>query len=255
MSFYVIVIILIVILVFIAMVVNAIQQQKEKKEFERRALLTKYRAIIEETEEVLMNAANLPISSNLMAVLHKRIHEALKAMSEINPNATEVKTRLVQSQDRIDSPDYIPPPSNEPIKMPDNDNQVIAIIQGIKRMRLLLRSEHSKGNVDSQIFINEDKRLDTIQMQINVESQRKRGIKAKNTNMLGSARQYFEKALATLDSQNYTDDYITNRKVDIKQHLNEITEQLKNANAKDAKVRQAEETDDLDILFAPKRKW
>ena len=252
---YIIVIALIIVLVVIAIVVNAMQQHKEKQEAERRAQLTKYKAIIEETEEVLMNSANVPLSPNLMTVLHKRIHEALKSMLELNPNAKEVKTRLVQSQERIDSADPNAQMQEETMSMPDNDNQIIGMVQGIKKLRMVLRSEHSKGNVDSQIFMSEDRRLESIQLQINVESQTRRGLKAKNSNMLGSARQYFEKAMATLENQSYSDDFITSKKAEIDQYLNEITSELKSANAKDAKNREAEEQDDLDILFAPKKKW
>lgn len=252
---YIIVIALIILLVIGAIVVNAMQQHKEKQEAERRAQLTKYKAIIEETEEVLMNSANVPISPNLMTVLHKRIHEALKSMLELNPNAKEVKTRLLQSQERIDSADPNAPAQEENINMPDNDNQIISMVQGIKKLRIVLRSEHSKGNVDSQIFMSEDRRLESIQLRINVESQARRGVKAKNSNMLGSARQYFEKAMATLENQSYTDEFITSKKAEIEQYLEEITVELKSANAKDAKNREAEEQDDLDILFAPKKKW
>lgn len=252
---YIIVIALIIVLVVIAIVVNAMQQHKEKQEAERRAQLTKYKAVIEETEEVLMNSANVPLSPNLMTVLHKRIHEALKSMLELNPNAKEVKTRLVQSQERIDSADPNAQMQEETMNMPDNDNQIITMVQGIKKLRMVLRSEHSKGNVDSQIFMSEDRRLESIQLQINVESQTRRGLKAKNSNMLGSARQYFEKAMATLENQSYSDDFITSKKAEIEQYLTEITSELKSANAKDAKDREAEEQDDLDILFAPKKKW
>ena len=252
---YIIVIALIIVLVVIAIVVNAMQQHREKQEAERRAQLTKYKAIIEETEEVLMNSANVPLSPNLMTVLHKRIHEALKSMLELNPNAKEVKTRLVQSQERIDSADPNAQMQEENMNMPDNDNQIIGMVQGIKKLRMVLRSEHSKGNVDSQIFMSEDRRLESIQLQINVESQTRRGLKAKNSNMLGSARQYFEKAMATLENQSYSDDFIKNKKAEIEQYLNEITSELKSANAKDAKNREEEEQDDLDILFAPKKKW
>lgn len=252
---YIIVIALIIVLVVIAIVVNAMQQHKEKQEAERRAQLTKFKTIIEETEEVLMNSANVPLSPNLMTVLHKRIHEALKSMLELNPNAKEVKTRLVQSQERLDSADPNAQAQDENMNMPDNDNQIISVVQGIKKLRMVLRSEHSKGNVDSQIFMNEDRRLESIQLRINVESQTRRGLKAKNSNMLGSARQYFEKAMATLEGQSYSDEFITSKIAEIEQYLDEITVELKSANAKDAKNREEEEQDDLDILFAPKKKW
>lgn len=252
---YTIVIVLIVALVVVAVVVNAMQQHKEKADADRRQQLAKHKAIIEETEEVLMNSANVPISPNLTSVLHKRIYEALKSMLELSPGSKEIKTRLQQSQERLEGGDPNDKSVDSNINIPDNEAQIINVVQGIKKLRMVLRSEHSKGNVDSQIFMTEDRRLESLQLQINVESQIRRGVKAKNTNMLGSARQYFEKALTTLEGQTYTDDFITSKKAEAKHYIEEITSELKSANAKDAKQKEKDEQDDLDLLFAPKKKW
>ena len=252
---YTIVIVLIVALVIIAVIANAAQQHKEKQENERRAQLTKYKAVIEETEEVLMNSANVPISPGLIQVMHKRIYDALKNMYELSPGSKEIKTRLAQAKESVENADPNAKAPDDGLSMPDNDAQIINVVQGIKKLRSVLRSEHSKGNVESQLFMAEDRRLESLQLQINVESQLRRGMKAKNTNMLGSARQYFEKALATIDNQSYTDEFITAKKAEIEAALDEITSQLKSANAQDAKKKEEEDQDELDILFAPKKKW
>ncbi len=252
---YTIVIVLIIALVVIAVVVNAMQQHKEKAEAERRQQLTRFKTVIEETEEVLMNSANVPISRSLMTVLHRRIHDALKAMLELSPGSKEIKTRLKQAKERLDSDDPNDKSGEDKVVIPENEAQIINVVQGIKKLRIVLRAEHSKGFVDSQIFMAEDRRLESIQLQINVESQIKRGLKAKNSNMLGSARQYFEKAHATLESQTYTDEFISKKKAEVTYHLDEITSELKTVNAKDAKDKEKEDQDDLDILFAPKKKW
>jgi len=63
-----IILVLIVALIVIAVWVNAVQQHREKQEIERRQELTKHKKVIEETEDILMNAANLPMSSALIGV-------------------------------------------------------------------------------------------------------------------------------------------------------------------------------------------
>jgi type II secretory pathway predicted ATPase ExeA len=83
----------------------------------------------------------------------------------------------------------------------------------------------------------------------------RRGKMAMNNNMTGSARQYFEKALTTLDNQSYTDEYITTRRAELESMLEKITQELKSANASSVKKKLEEEKDDLDELFAPKKKW
>lgn len=252
---FTVVIILIIALAIIAVVVNAMQQHKEKAEAERRQQLTKFKTIIEETEEVLMNSGNVPLSRNLITMLHKRIFNALKEMLVLSPTSREVKTRIKQAQEHLDNDDPNDKSDDEAVVIPDNEAQIINVVQGIKKLRIVLRSEHAKGNLDSQIFMGEDRRLESIQLQINVESQVKRGLKAKGSNMLGSARQYLEKAQTTLEGQSYSDEFIVRKKAEVKQILDEITSELKTANARDAKNKEKEDQDDLDMLFAPKKKW
>ena len=249
-----IIITLIVALIVIGVWVNAVQQHKEKQNAERRQELTKQKKIIEETEEVLMNSANIPMSKALFSVLYRRIYTALAVMAELSPNSKEIRNRLTEAKERIENSSS-QDSSAERIALPDNEKQVIALLQGVKKLRSIVRSEHSKGKIDTQVFLNEDKRLEKMQLQVNIDSQLKRGKAARSANMLGSARQYFEKALAVINSLNFTDEYVASRKQEIEDMLEEIMSELKATNASDAKKKLDNEKDDLDELFAPKKKW
>ena len=94
-----------------------------------------------------------------------------------------------------------------------------------------------------------------LQLRINIETQMRRGKVAMSKNMSGSARQYFEKAKLTLEKQNYADEYIITRLGEIEELLSQIATDLKSAKLDDVKKKQSEENDDLDALFAPKKKW
>ena len=83
----------------------------------------------------------------------------------------------------------------------------------------------------------------------------KRGRAALQTNMLGSARQYFEKAKNALEIQTQQDVYSTSRLATLGEWLHEIQSNLKSVNEKDRAKKQEEERDELDELFAPKKKW
>ncbi|WP_372763268.1 hypothetical protein [Pseudoalteromonas sp.] len=248
-----IIIALIVALIVIALWVSAVQQHKEKQEAERRKELTKQKAIIEETEEALINSANIPLSENTLRVLQKRNLDALNTMVSLSTGSKVLKNRLNEAKERLNKP--VPPNSNEPIALPTNDKQLVLLIQGIKKLRSILRSEHNKGNVDSQIFSIEDKRLEKLQLQINIESQIKRGLSARAAGMVGSARQYFEKAQTSLNAVTYSDDYVTAKTQEVEGYLDEISSELKASNASALKKKAAEELDELDVLFAPKKKW
>ncbi|CAD2224943.1 conserved exported hypothetical protein [Pseudoalteromonas sp. 3J6] len=247
-----IIIVLIVALIVIALWVSAVQQHKEKQEAERRKELTKQKAIIEETEEALMNSANIPLSEATQRILQRRIHDALSNMVSISSGGSGLKNRLKEAKERLQNPIQ---DGSDGFVLPGNDKQLISLIQGIKKLRTIIRSEHNKGKVDSQAFIAEDKRLEKLQLRINIESQIKRGLAAQTAGMVGSARQYFEKAAATLNSVSFNDDYITAKRVEVEGYLETISTELKASNATSLKKKNEQEQDDLDVLFAPKKKW
>ena len=248
------IIILIVTLIVLAILINAIQQHKERVEAERRAEIAKQKAIIDETETVLATATQVPISPRLAYVLHKRILDALKVIAEI-ASTPDVRQRISDVTERVEAIDHDSSEVNENINLPDNDKQIIYCIQGLKKLRVLLRAEHSKGKVDTRVFTEEDKRLDKMQLRVNVDTLARRAETAMKTQMMGSARQYLEKAIAALTNFPANDDYITEKKKALSERLSEIQENLRNSNAKDTARRIEEEKDDLDLLFAPKKKW
>ena len=250
---YVIIIILIVLLLITAIFINAVQQHRAKIEAERRAEMAKQRAIIDETENVIIACASMPVSARLMKILDERVLSALKVMNE-HSSTPDIKQRISDAQQKSLAPINNDANMNEFI-LPDNDKMIIQYIQAVKKLRAILRSEHSKGRVASNVFMEEEKHLERLQIKVNVETLIKRGRAAQNTGMLGSARQYYEKAQTALENQSQLDDYATSRLTSLKEWLSEIQSNLKNANAQDRAKKKAEERDEIDELFAPKKKW
>ncbi len=248
------VIVLIVALVILAVVINSIQQHKEKVESEKRAELTKQRMIIDESEELLLAAGQLPISKELSMIIHQRLLSALEICKEINPSMLEVGQRIKDTRERIDALQTQTGSGEsiaEQVTIPENDKQIILVLQGLKKLRSLLRNENAKGKVDTHLFMTEDKRLARAQLTINVETMIKRGRHAMENGMLGSARQYFEKANRSLSEQVEADEYVTARKQLVEESLYHIKDNLRSTN----RPRPADTNDDLDELFAPKKKW
>ncbi|WP_448564373.1 hypothetical protein [Thalassotalea ganghwensis] len=248
---------LVIALVVIVVVVNAIQQHRQKIEQEKRAKAAKQKAIIDETEELLLNLAHLPPNPRVNEILNRRNFNAAKAMAAIIPenktfksNVQEMKSRLEAAKDMASAAQ-----SSEMFVLPDNEQQLVVILQTIKKLRAVLRSEQSKGVLDAQNFMQEDLKLDAMQLKINIESLHKRGNQAFQKEMLGSARQYYEKALQTLNDHSIQNDYTMAKKAEIEGQLEEITQALKSSNASDAAKKAKAEEDDLDLLFQPKKKW
>ena len=145
--------------------------------------------------------------------------------------------------------------AEEKFILPDNEQQLVVILQTIKKLRITLKSEQNKGALDAQTFMHEDMRLESMQLKISVESLFKRGMQAYNKEMLGSARQYFEKAIQTLGDYPHQSEYANSKQAEIQTQLDEITATLKNTNAQDAEKKAKAQEDDLDLLFQPKKKW
>ncbi|MDO7085883.1 hypothetical protein WNY51_01380 [Pseudocolwellia sp. AS88] len=246
---------LIVLLIVGVVVVNGVQQHKAKQEQERRAKTAKFKAIIDESEQLIANLTHLPASPVLVNIINTRSLNAAKAMLQLSPSAKATKQKIQELEAAISSTKDTTQGSDENFTLPDNEQQLVGILQTIKKLRIMLKSEQSKGSIEAQVYSQQDLRLDAMQLKIGVESIINRGQKAYSKEMLGSARQYFEKALQTLTSHPHQSEYTTTKRTEIEDKLEEITTALKVTNAQDAAKKAKDEEDDLDMLFQPKKKW
>ncbi len=248
---------LLIALIIFVVIVSAIQQHKEKIEAEKRVRVAKQKAIIDESEELLLSLSNLPSSPNLVKILNRRSLNAAKAMQDLMPQVKGIKNRIRELKSRLEAAEDLADTqaNDDNFMLPDNEQQILAILQSIKKLRATLKSEQNKGTLDAQTFTLEDQRLDSMQLKINIESLLKRGGQAQSKEMLGSARQYFEKALQTLANHAKKTEYVVAKHAEITTQLSEITDSLKVTNASDAAKKAENEQDELDVLFQPKKKW
>ncbi|OKY25336.1 MULTISPECIES: hypothetical protein [Thalassotalea] len=247
---------LVIALVIIVVFVNAVQQHKEKQEQDKRAKAAKQKAIIDETEELILNLSHLPTNPKVVEILNRRSLNAAKAMAQIIPELKGIKNRINEMEARLSaSEDLASQTTDDTFILPDNEQQLVVILQTIKKLRVTLKSEQAKGALDAQTFMHEDQKLDAMQLRINIESLYKRGSQAHGKEMLGSARQYYEKAIQTLTEHPHQTEYTIKKREEIQEQLELITDALKNSNAADAAKKAKAEEDDLDLLFQPKKKW
>ncbi|MFT7261866.1 MAG: hypothetical protein ACI9MS_003747 [Glaciecola sp.] len=251
-----IIIVLIVALVLVGVMVNAVQQHKNKVETERRTELSRQKSIIDNTEAALMGAEQLPISQRLIFVMQRRILAAMKVAKSMGDNTTGSNERIQTTEDGLKAIDVSKsPPSEESFQLPQGDKQVIQFIRTIKTLRALLRAEFKKNRIESRVFLAEDKLLERLQLRANVDTLIRRGDTAIKNNQLGSARQCLEKAIGALSAQPNPDEYITVRKAQLEEQLINIESNLKNTNSRDVAKKEESQRNDLDELFAEKKKW
>ena len=247
---------LIVALVLVGIIVNAVQQHKNKMENERRAEVSKQKSIVDNTEAALLASEQIPISQRLIFILQRRILGALKAAKNIGDNVTGSNQRIKTVEDSLKAIELnTPPPSEDSFQLPQSDKQVIQFIRGIKTMRALLRAEFKKGKIESRVFVAEDKLLERLQLRANVDTLIRRGDTAIKNNQLGSARQCLEKAIGALAAQPNPDEFIVARQAQLEDQLLNIEKNLKTANSRDVAKKEESERNELDELFAEKKKW
>jgi type II secretory pathway pseudopilin PulG len=252
---YTIVILLIAIVIIAGISASAVQQHKERKESQKREELSRQRAIINETENVLTAAGQMPVSQQLIAILLCRIHNSIKQSLKQSLNS-DLKQRLTDTTNSIKNIDIAEPaPEQSTFKLPENDKVIIKYIQAVKKLRVILRSEHGKGNISSKIFSAEDKSLERLQLRVNVETLNKRASDAMNGDMQGSARQYLEKAVAALKLHKPQDDYTSARIAEFESKLDGLEIAMKASNLAQVVAEKAKESGDIDQLFGPKKKW
>jgi type II secretory pathway pseudopilin PulG len=252
---YTIVILLIAIVIVAGIFASAVQQHRERKESQKREELSRQRAIINDTESALTAAEQMPVSQQLIAILSRRIHNSMKKSLKQSPNSN-LKQRLTDTTNSIKNLNITEPaPEHSTFKLPENDQVIIKYIQAVKKLRVILRSEHGKGNITSKIFSTEDKSLEMLQLRVNVETLDKRASDAMSGNMQGSARQYLEKAVGALKAHKPQDEYTSTAITEFKSKLDGLENAMKESNLAQVVAEKVKDSDDIELLFGTKKKW
>ncbi len=244
------------VLLFLIIGYNILQQYRQKMEAQKRAIIVKQKAVIEETDEMLLQASRLPFSKDLLLILHRRILNALQEIIQVDPNLGPAKQRLNDIAGQISKIEQsYQAPESDAYRAPDNDKQALLMLQVIKKIRAIVRSEHSKGKVETPAYVMENRRLELMQLKINLENAISRAQTAKMNRQFGTVKQLLDKAIQTLSAVPDRDAYLQAKLEQMQQMKAELTSQLKSDSDSDLKQRQEKAADDLDVLFQPKKKW
>jgi hypothetical protein len=242
-------------LLFLVIAYNVVQQYKQKAEAEKRHAVARHKTVADETEEVLLNVNLVPFSKNMVLLLQHRILDAYRAIAQVMPN-NQIKQRIADVQNQIKNVQENYSGQDEGhFKAPESDRQAIQMLQLVKKMRALLRVEHNKGKIDPQGFAQEERRLELMQLKINISNLVKRAMDAQIQGQFGTCRQLYTKGLSAMASVSDKDSYLLAREEDMRQGLKALDEQQQQNSAQDLQNIKDRETDELDVLFQPKKKW
>ncbi|ELM3616991.1 DNA repair protein [Aeromonas sobria] len=242
-------------LLFLVIAYNVVQQYKQKAEADKRHAVARHKTVADETEEVLLNVNLVPFSKNMVLLLQHRILDAYRAIAQVMPN-NQIKQRIADVQTQIKNVQENYSPHDEGhFKTPESDRQAIQMLQLVKKMRAVLRVEHNKGKIDPQGFAQEERRLELMQLKINISNLIKRAMDAQIQGQFGTCRQLYIKGLSAIGNVADKDPYLVAREEDMRQGLKALDEQQQQNSAQDLQNIKDKETDELDVLFQPKKKW
>lgn len=242
-------------LLFLVIAYNVVQQYKQKAEADKRQAIARHKAVADETEEMLLNVNLVPFSKNMVLLLQHRILDAYRAIAQVSPTG-QIKQRVLDVQTQIKNvQEHYNSQDEAHFKTPESDRQAIQMLQLAKKMRAVLRVEHNKGKIDPQGFAQEDRRLELLQLKVNIANLVKRAMDAQIQGQFGTCRQLYTKGLGALANIADKDAYLFAREEDMRQGLLQLEEHLQQHSEKELQNIKDKEADELDVLFQPKKKW
>ncbi len=229
---------------------------KQEQEIERRKKISHYRNIINEMDELLLNANHIPYSKNLVLMLQNRILYALKNILECNPSMNSIRTRIADINKQIEfvNANYKSGEDN-PFIPPKDDRGAIGMLKVISRLRKVARAEHNRGKIDPSAYVHEDRRLEILALKINLTSLINHARDAFTSRQWGTAKQLIHKGLQVVKTITEKDPWIESREQEFNEMDAAINRELSELNKKEIHNIEEKEHDELDELFMPKKKW
>jgi hypothetical protein len=233
---------------------NIMLQYKVKVSAAKKQESSRYSAVIDATEQLISNAHHIPFSRDLLICLNTRILDALENMLDLNPHSKALQQRIGDVKNHIAKMRE----SNEEIntatfRVPSNDKQAIGMLKLVKRLRETIRSEHNKGRFETQAFINENARLESIQLRINIENLIKRTNEAIVRGQLGTAVQLLKKGIDALSQK--SDPFAIQAREKLQAMYDDMENNRKSKRSSELDQEEEQRNSDIDMLFGDKKKW
>lgn len=244
-----------VILLVLILGYNIMLQYRMKIEAVKKQESSRYLAIIDATEDLIGNAHHLPFSKDLLVCLNVRILDALQNMLDLDPKNKTLAQRVENMQAQIKHlKDNHPGGESTPFKTPTSDKQAIVMLKLVKRLRDTVRSEHNKGRLDTQAFVAENARLESIQIRINIENVIKRSNDSIVRGQPGTALQLLRKGLDVLSTKN--DNYSVQAREKLQTMYDDLEQRRQSKSASEVQqMEDKERNSDMEALFGEKKKW
>lgn len=241
----------------ILLVIFTLMQQKNSRaETDKRTEISRLTITVDETEDLLSRISNIPVTKALMIILNNRILETYKSIYSLN-NDRSLASLINDRQTLIESiSNSFQSKGLDTFRLPNDDREVLQMVQLLKKTKGIINNEHKRGRINPEVFANEIKRVDLMQIRININSIISRAKTAVEAKQTGSARTYLDKAIKTLKAINSDGDSFVNERLAEAQAMLAKIDQVKIDRDEQTKIDKEEKSStDLDTIFQPKKKW
>lgn len=245
----------VVLAAFLLLMYNMYSDYQARKEADIRAIVNRARNIISETEELLLNQAQIPYSKTITLILRYRIINCLKKL-KLDPHAKNVDARIADQMKYIAD---IQKNAKEDLafRPPENDRVAVAQLRAIRKLRKIMHAELRSGTpVNIALCQKEDKRLSLLVLKVNISNLIQTVLEMKRLHQVGTCRQLIEKGLDVISKSGIKDDWLMERS----DYLTQISQDIDNEIHKKAKAKieknpeQAEVESEINELFGDKKK-
>ena len=246
---------LVVILLVLVLSYNIILQYNAKVAMAKKQESARYIAIIDATEDLIGHAHHMPFSKELLLCLNNRILEAVLNMYELDPKNKQLEQRVQHVKQQIENLKMnVQSGDSTVFKVPSSDKQAIVMLKLVKRLRDTVRNEHNKGRFNTEAYVVENARLESIQVRINIENVVKRSTDAIVRGQPGTAIQLLRKGLDVLATKN--DVYSAQAREKLQTMLDDVEKRRQNQNVVERRqMADKEREEDMEVLFGEKKKW
>lgn len=246
-------IVLLAILVAGLVVTQAVAQQKERKRLEDRKEIARCRNQIDITQDLLQNIQHIPHTTVLLYCLQKNIERALEEILMVDSGNKIYSGDLLEIQAKINELNLEDTQVFNKLNVPKADKAAIAMLKLVKASKGMVRRGFSRGNINNDLFSTEMRRLEEIEVRINIENISSKIMLSIKSGHMGTAIQLLKKGISLLESKD--DAYSESALAKMKDKLESLTSATKRKNdaARDEAIEK--EKDELDELFTPKKKW
>lgn len=235
---------------------NMYSDYQNRREADSRATMNRARNIISETEELLINQVNIPLSKVTVMVLRYRILNNLKKL-KTDPNIKNVDPKIEEQVKLIN--DVKNNFKDElAFKAPTNDAMAIQQLRAVRKLRKIIHQEMRAGTpVGRSECVKEDKRLALLVLKINISNLIQRVYELKRLHQIGTCRQLIERGLEVIQRSGVKDDWLNAKNSILTQIQADIEREVKEANKKGAKKAATvnQEEKEIESLFGDKKKW